>query len=159
VIPGSILFFKIDCQEKMNYKNITSIPICAIIIFIVVSGCVAPSQKTTGTYPQNNPSNSNPSPIDVNHYAQIASESAAGKTVVVTLSPDKSGLLWQGGPDIASITSWEAKLGDGTRLVEGSSAPSVGQFDRFNENAEGEYLIVTATFSDGHQQVILTTLV
>jgi hypothetical protein len=142
----------------MNHKIRRLVPIGAIIILLFVSGCVTQYQKPTSA--QNSPANSNsPSPIDVNHYAQVASESASGKAVVVTVSPDKRGLIWQGGPDISSIVSWEAKLGDGTSLAEGSSAPSVGQFDEFNEPADGNYLIVTATFYDGHKQVLLATVV
>jgi hypothetical protein len=144
----------------MNRQKITVILVSALIIVTAVAGCITPQQKITNTYPQNNPSTSNPSsPIDFNNYAQMASESASTKTVAVIVSPDNSGLIWQGGPDISTITSWQAKLSDGTSLIESSSAPSVGQFDEFHEKIEGKYLLVTAKFSDGHEQVILATTV
>jgi len=144
----------------MNYKDIKLIPICAVILLIIISGCVTQDQKSTSPNTQNNPSKSNvQSPFDFSNYAQMVSESGTGKTVAVILSPDKSGLIWQGGPDISTIVSWEAKLSDGTILIQGSSAPSAGQFDGFNENIGGKYLIVTAKFSDGHEQVILSTIV
>jgi hypothetical protein len=144
-------------DTNMNFRNIALIFLGAIIVLIVVSGCVTQNQQPANGYSQNNPSTNNPSPpFDVNKYVQMASESTSGKTVAVIVSPDRSGLIWQGGPDISSIISWEAKLSDGTVLIDSSSAPTAGQFDAFNENIEGKYLIVTAKFSDGHEQVILS---
>jgi hypothetical protein len=144
----------------MNHKDIKLIPICAAVILIIISGCVTQDQKSTSTYTQNNPPKSNaPSPFDYSNYAQVVSEIGTGKTVAVILSPDKNGLIWQGGSDISTIVSWEAKLSDGTILIQGSSAPSAGQFDGFNENIVGKNLIVTAKFSDGYEQVILSTIV
>jgi hypothetical protein len=131
----------------------------AVLAMAVLSGCSAPVQSNTGTSPQAPSLINNQPPLDVNRYVQLASGSGTGKTVGVIVNPEKTGLIWQGGPDISAIVSWEAKLADGTVLTGGSSAPGIGQFDGFGEDIRGKYLIITARFSDGYEQVLLSTMV
>ncbi len=126
-----------------------------VIGVVIISGCSTPVQKNTAPAPQAPSLVNNPPPIDVNQYVQLASGSGTGKMVGVIVSPDKTGIIWQGGPDMPAIVSWEAKLADGTVITGGSSAPAIGQFDGFGEDIQGETLIVTARFSDGHEQVLL----
>lgn len=129
----------------------------AFIAMVIISGCSAPVQDNTSTSPPSPARINNPPPLDVNRYAQMAS--GTGKVVGVIVNPEKTGIIWQGGPDISAIVSWEAKLTDGTVLVSGSSAPGTGQSDEFGEDIRGKYLVITARFSDGYEQVLLSTIV
>jgi hypothetical protein len=130
-----------------------------VIAFVIISGCSTPYQNNPAPSPQAPSLLTNPPPIDVNRYVQVASGSGTGKTVGVIVNPEKTGIIWQGGPDIAAIAEWEAKLADGTVIASGSSAPGIGQFDGFGEDIRGNYLIVTARFSDGYEQVLVYTQV
>ncbi len=145
--------------------RIMHLPAARLILFglvlagMILAGCSAPVQKNSGPTPQPSPLVNNPVPLDVNRYVQMASGSTTGRTVGVIVNPEKTGLLWQGGPDMPAIVSWEAKLADGTVITEGSSPPATGQFDGFGEDIKGKVLIVTARFSGGYEQVLLYTQV
>ena len=130
-----------------------------VIAVLILSGCSAPGQQNTGSRPPSPAPVNNPPILDVNQYIQMASGSGTGKAVGVIVSPDTTGIIWEGGPDMMAITSWEAKLADGTVLAGGSAAPGIGQFNGFGQDIRGQFLIVTARFSDGHEQVLLSTRV
>jgi len=83
----------------------------------------------------------------------VVGSSPSAKIVGVTATTE--GLTWQGGNDLSKVISWTAKLNDETIIASGSSAPKVGQIDRFSRSIDGERVIVVATFSDGYSEVLL----
>ena len=88
----------------------------------------------------------------------LAGTTGASKNVALTMSLNATSgngvITWQGGADLDQISSWEAKLEDGTQVASDTTHPNVGDVDETTTSVEGQRVLVTATFTDGATQVI-----
>ena len=118
--------------------------VVCVIFLVIVTGCTTQTPHLTySTTPQ------------VTKTTSVTSSSGTNKSVGVSVS--KIGITWLGGRDMGKIVSWEAKSSDGSVKIQGTSAPLAGDFYYFNQDIEGKNITVTAKFSDGHEQVLLST--
>lgn len=74
--------------------------------------------------------------------------------VVVTQIPplDHGQIVWQGGADLAKITTWATSI-SGTADITGTT-PAAGDVNETTASIKGGRVIITATFGDGSSQVV-----
>jgi archaeal type IV pilus assembly protein PilA len=79
--------------------------------------------------------------------------------VIVTQTASGADITWQGGTDLAKITSWTARNATANVLyVTTPATPTipvvVGEVDKITTPVVNGRVIITATFADGASQVI-----
>lgn len=89
----------------------------------------------------------------------LAGTAGGAKNVAVTaqLTANNTAVItWQGGADLNKITEWTVKIAgtDDSTLAGVAGPPVVGDIDETGDAANGQRLIITATFQDGTSQII-----